>query len=562
MDELILKKILSEHEFKLYLEAVTGHTTDAIKGTAAYDYIHEKADLHKVEEDPRYLGAHREPDGALLLFTDGSSSLIKTHHHIEFKPSGRGKARIPPNPDYPNGRRLDVTEGQEASCYVNLPYPAPECGIWIVECGKCRTNAAVTAAGRPDDPISIKIPCKKDSHSQGTYRRADGVLGERLVFKAGFDVPDDDHAALVPKAVAYDKKGKGMIIDRLIYDYRYDAVLTIKLMQTMDDKASQQEAAVKAHMQHKYADSLESSVRYWLDVREIEKFRTVKIRWKHFPPCIHDQMFIEFNGELKFDFRPWKRPDIFVSETEQNLKPAPLVLAPYSLPDTTYRAVHIQRNLPPHKFFGWPEDKPVIRATWYEKPMWIKHPELGDIPAIDNYVVTLCESVWPKRLDVFKVGDPDEIAHPGERAHADRLMFMTANLMYFLAAENIVKVRIRPEHHERCGRELSGLPKSDKPYYVLPFQLPRYRYLHRDDEKPNGTTGRHVSVCFDVRGHFRHLDAQRFERDANGNVRVIWIGGHQRGLGHVYRPTVRRGLISHLFLDYDKFIAQETKRAR
>jgi hypothetical protein len=79
---------------------------------------------------------------------------------IEFKPSGRGKARCAPNPDYPDGCSIDATEGQ-TGCSVDLPYPAPECGAWIVRCAACGMSAAITAAGRPDDPRSVRIPCKE-----------------------------------------------------------------------------------------------------------------------------------------------------------------------------------------------------------------------------------------------------------------------------------------------------------------------------------------------------------------------------------------------------------------
>lgn len=77
---------------------------------------------------------------------------------VTFVPSGRGKARCAANPDYPNG--LDIKIEQEPSCTVALPYPAPECGHWNLSCGKCGLTVAVTAAGRPDDPKSVQVPCQ------------------------------------------------------------------------------------------------------------------------------------------------------------------------------------------------------------------------------------------------------------------------------------------------------------------------------------------------------------------------------------------------------------------
>ena len=80
-------------------------------------------------------------------------------HTVEFVPSGRGKAQCAPDPAYPDGIDLDVSLGA-ASCKVDLPYPAPECGHFIVRCGLCGFSAAITAAGRPDDPKSVTIPCQ------------------------------------------------------------------------------------------------------------------------------------------------------------------------------------------------------------------------------------------------------------------------------------------------------------------------------------------------------------------------------------------------------------------
>jgi len=82
-------------------------------------------------------------------------------HGVEFRPSGRGKAQCVPNPEYPNGIALDVSKPGAPSCLVELPYPAPECGAWIVRCKECAMSVAVTAAGRPDDPISLKMECQR-----------------------------------------------------------------------------------------------------------------------------------------------------------------------------------------------------------------------------------------------------------------------------------------------------------------------------------------------------------------------------------------------------------------
>lgn len=76
-----------------------------------------------------------------------------------FEGTGR-KAQCSPNPDYPNGIAIDLSQGAEKACETDLGYPAPCIGTWKVECGLCGYTAIITAAGRVDDPVSVKVPCK------------------------------------------------------------------------------------------------------------------------------------------------------------------------------------------------------------------------------------------------------------------------------------------------------------------------------------------------------------------------------------------------------------------
>jgi hypothetical protein len=69
------------------------------------------------------------------------------------------KAQCEPNPNYPNG--IDIDTGERPACKVDLPYPAECVGTWLVVCEECESAAAVTAAGRPDDPKSLALPCNK-----------------------------------------------------------------------------------------------------------------------------------------------------------------------------------------------------------------------------------------------------------------------------------------------------------------------------------------------------------------------------------------------------------------
>lgn len=71
--------------------------------------------------------------------------------------------QVKPDPKYPNGKDIvshDVAAGQP-SCKIDLPYPARRCGTYIIECESCGIVIAITTAGRPDDPRSITVPCKR-----------------------------------------------------------------------------------------------------------------------------------------------------------------------------------------------------------------------------------------------------------------------------------------------------------------------------------------------------------------------------------------------------------------
>jgi hypothetical protein len=83
-----------------------------------------------------------------------SENLHATWVDRGFEPS------CPADPRYPNGIDLDLTNGQRRSCSTNLPYPAKRCGQFVISCSVCGLTAAVTTAGRRDDPRSVKLACK------------------------------------------------------------------------------------------------------------------------------------------------------------------------------------------------------------------------------------------------------------------------------------------------------------------------------------------------------------------------------------------------------------------
>lgn len=73
----------------------------------------------------------------------------------------REPANSPPNPAYPKGMVVWVADKEARSCAVPLPYPAPGVGTWALTCNECGYTAAVTAAGRADDPFRVVLPCRR-----------------------------------------------------------------------------------------------------------------------------------------------------------------------------------------------------------------------------------------------------------------------------------------------------------------------------------------------------------------------------------------------------------------
>lgn len=65
-----------------------------------------------------------------------------------------------PDPNYPDGKDVDVSFGAPATCETTLEHPTPRCGLYIVRCDVCGYSIALTTAGRPDDPRFLKVACK------------------------------------------------------------------------------------------------------------------------------------------------------------------------------------------------------------------------------------------------------------------------------------------------------------------------------------------------------------------------------------------------------------------
>jgi hypothetical protein len=78
---------------------------------------------------------------------------------VKFIDSDR-EPKCKPNPRFPDGQHIDISQQSEQTCEAKIPYPAPRCGLMVVECEVCGFTVALTVAGRPDDPHTVKLPCK------------------------------------------------------------------------------------------------------------------------------------------------------------------------------------------------------------------------------------------------------------------------------------------------------------------------------------------------------------------------------------------------------------------
>lgn len=88
--------------------------------------------------------------------------MVSMRHTVQWIDS-KAESKNPPNPKYPLGVDLDMSSGSERACLVTLPYPARRIGYYAIDCGTCNLRVAISTAGRPDDPRSVKLACKGHS---------------------------------------------------------------------------------------------------------------------------------------------------------------------------------------------------------------------------------------------------------------------------------------------------------------------------------------------------------------------------------------------------------------
>jgi hypothetical protein len=80
-------------------------------------------------------------------------------HKISWVQRSNKPAQCPPDEDYPYGIAINIAGSNMPACEIKLDYPAPGVGSWVIVCETCGYKTVVTAAGRPDDPTKIRVPC-------------------------------------------------------------------------------------------------------------------------------------------------------------------------------------------------------------------------------------------------------------------------------------------------------------------------------------------------------------------------------------------------------------------
>lgn len=94
---------------------------------------------------------------------------MKERHLVEFSDTGR-KATQPPHPDFPEGLLVDLSQGSERVCRVEMPYPAVGIGTYSVTCRTCGVAVGLTTAGRADDPRTIILRCDAAPKAEAMLR--------------------------------------------------------------------------------------------------------------------------------------------------------------------------------------------------------------------------------------------------------------------------------------------------------------------------------------------------------------------------------------------------------
>jgi len=85
---------------------------------------------------------------------------MPNHIRVTWRDGG-AYPHFPADPSLPRGTDLDLSLGAAETCMTPLRYPRPGVGVHIVQCTVCGLQVTCEAAGRADDPRSVKLACRR-----------------------------------------------------------------------------------------------------------------------------------------------------------------------------------------------------------------------------------------------------------------------------------------------------------------------------------------------------------------------------------------------------------------
>lgn len=281
----------------------------------------------------------------------------------------------------------------------------------------------------------------------------------------------------------------------------------------------------------RWINSLRNSKLFLFDTEQAEVFMNNSYPFETYPYFVFPEIFINFTHPLEmvwpdihmFDSTKWS-----VRERTSNVRRYQGVLIRQGNIGrlSPNRPLALSDLIESKGFFPFvdPEVASIENlkggiSSWYES-----FDKDGDI---DSFEVAFGPSSFPS----FENKELHRLYNTFD--NAERLHALTINLLYFLSCENV-----NLEYHDpKSSRELFRRigQRTYHPFYTVEFKRGGGR-----TRPVNTGAGTPHSYRYDVRGHFRHLRDERYQRNLDGTYKVIWVSSHQRGVeNELYIPALR-----------------------
>lgn len=304
-----------------------------------------------------------------------------------------------------------------------------------------------------------------------------------------------------------------------------------RLLERLEDIRLRSRTPGQRIIMNRMVNGLRSSKVVLFDTEQAEVFMNSSYPFENYPHFVFPEIFINFTRPLAV---AW--PDIYMFDSN--------VWGVKNQPSGTenYQGILIRQadvnSLQPNRslnltdvieskgFFGLVDEKVATvesikgcSSSWYES--------LGKDGDMDCFEVTFTPQSFPD-FDNREVHRLYNTLDGAETLHR-----LTVNLLYFLSCENVDFDYHEPQSSKEFMRRIGQ--RTQNPFYTIKFKRSGER------TRPISTgTGKPHSYRYDVRGHFRHLRDERYERNPDGTYKVMWVPAHQRGLANeLYVPALR-----------------------